>query len=339
MPDEFADPLCYTLSLPGSRGPTGIDYGGLTFLRDNCPNGVEPTVVSDPEGAYLRLCVEKNAYLDATLGEPRARDRCELRDRKLSLGTAVQYEFDLRVEEGFPIVDARMVLAQIKAPYYDANGGSPLFALRFERGHFVATVEHLYEAKDAPVENGSERSRYLSPRNCAVPDGAVLAFDHHLFGNAVDDDKELQVRAIVATDGSPLPGFVEEDYRWVTTGVRLERHAPLPDRPYEWNRFRLGIAPTRDKDYAGLIELRAQPCGGEERLVARVIGEFGHRGYDDPEHNTGPRPDQAYQYFKIGPYRDKTRLWGDRPAAIHIRQVRRSTWSAAASYLDAEQIV
>ena len=333
------DTIDSALRLPGRKGPTGIDYGGLTFSQDNCPNGLEPDLRSEPEGDYLRLCVQRDAYLGAAQGEPRARDRCELRDTKLHLGTPVQYAFDIRIEEGFPVVDARMVLAQVKAPYYDANGGSPLFALRFERGQFIATVEHLYEAKDAPISNGTEVSRYLSPLGEAVPQGTALAFDHHLFGNALGDDQELQIRAIMATDGIPLPAFVARDYRWTTSGICLQSHAPLPTNAYRWNRFCLRIAPTRQKDFAGLVELFVASDAGEPVLVARATGEFGHRGYLDPEHNTGPRPDQAYQYFKIGPYRDKTRIWGDGPAAIHVRNVRRSAWPDAQNFYEAQAIV
>ncbi len=336
-----ADPhaIDYALRLPGRKGPTGIDYGGLTFSQDNCPNGVEPTVHCEPDGDYLRLCVQRDAYLGAAQGEPQARDRCELRDTKLPLGTPVQYDFDLRVEESFPFVDARMVLAQIKAPYFDADGGSPLFALRFERGRFIATVEHLYEAKDAPIKNGTEVSRYLSPIGAAIPQGDALAFDHHLFGNAPGDNQELQVRAIMATDGSPLPSFVTQDYRWTTSGIELQALASLPADPYRWHRFRLRIAPTREKDFAGLVELFVGPEAGEPVLVARARGEFGHRGYLDPEHNTGPRPDQAYQYFKIGPYRDKTRFWGGGPAAIHVRNVRRSSWPDGQAFYETQAMV
>jgi len=82
----------------------------------------------------LRLAVKKGAYQNATDGEPDMRDRCELRDGKLSLGTPVWYSFEMRIERGFPEVDARHVSAQMKAHYYDENGGSPLLALGLERG-------------------------------------------------------------------------------------------------------------------------------------------------------------------------------------------------------------
>jgi hypothetical protein len=41
---------------------------------------------------------------------------------KLPLGTPVWYSFELRAETGCPIVDARCVCAQVKAPNYDDDG-------------------------------------------------------------------------------------------------------------------------------------------------------------------------------------------------------------------------
>ncbi|GLS21495.1 hypothetical protein GCM10007874_45120 [Labrys miyagiensis] len=323
-----AGSLTYNMSLPGTGVPADVDFGGLKFLRNSCPNGLQPQVLTEAEGDYLRLCVQKDAYLAATDGEPSERDRCELRDSKVKLGTAGEYSFDLRIEKPFPIVDARLVVAQIKAPYYDGDGGSPLFALRFERGNYFATVEHLYETKDVEFKDGKEISKYLTSfdgRSCST--GSARAFDHHFFGNSIADAKELQIRAIFATNGLPLPDFVEEQFSLCTSGVKVEAYEDLPQTPYEWHRFRLCVAPTKVKDYAGIVELYvSKPNGSESRLVARATGEFGHRGYEDPEHNTGPIPSEAYQYFKVGPYRDKVRLWGSDPVAIHVRNISRRAW-------------
>jgi hypothetical protein len=101
------------------------------------------------------------------------------------LGTPVSYTFDIRAEQGFPIVDARCVCVQIKAPYYDDDGGSPLFTLRIDRGRYIATVEHLYEAKDVDFVHGSEVSRHVKPYHGVAGCGnAARALDHHVFAIA-----------------------------------------------------------------------------------------------------------------------------------------------------------
>jgi hypothetical protein len=309
-----------------------IDYGAMTFLRNANPNGMVPELHDDADGPWLRLAVAKNAYTASTDGEPDLRDRCELRDGKLKLGTPVSYSFEMRAEAGFPKVDARFVCAQVKAPYYDANGGSPLFALRIERGRYVATIEHLYEDKDVQIVDGAEVSNYLSrydPTSCA---GSARAFDHHVFGNSPRDFKELQIRAVLATDANGLPEHMAEEFLWCTTGVQITPGDPLPDDIFQWRRFTVHMAPTVQKDEDGIVQLfAADPRTGEERLIATARGEFGHVGYPDPATNTGPVPGSAYQYFKIGPYRDKLKIWGCRPAAIHVRNVKRSLWEPGAT--------
>src|SRR5579859_5244556 len=144
-----SDDLAYSVdvSQATAAGNGDIAYGPLKFFRTKNPNGISPTLGSDGDGAYLRLAVAAGAY-GAPVDDPvdaSQRDRCELRDGKLPLGTAVAYSFEMRAEPGFPAVDARFVCAQLKAPYYDANGGSPLIALRIEHGRYFATIEHLYE--------------------------------------------------------------------------------------------------------------------------------------------------------------------------------------------------
>jgi hypothetical protein len=152
--------------------------GALTFYRNKNPNGLSPTLHEDDDrGPWLRLAVARDAYLGATDGDPTRCDCCELRDDKLPLGTPVWYSFELRAEPNFPIVDARCVCAQIKAPYYDQDGGSPLFSLRIDRGRYVATVEHLYECKDVDFIDGSEIARYVKPYEGpgSCPDGRESA--------------------------------------------------------------------------------------------------------------------------------------------------------------------
>ena len=222
-----------------------IGYGAMTFLRNNNPNGLSPTLHHDGDGAWLRLAVARDAYTKASGGDPERCDRCELRDRKLPLGTPVWYSFDMRAERGFPVVDARCVCAQIKAPYYDADGGSPLFALRIDRGRYVATIEHLYEAKDVAFVNGSEVSPHVKPYERPGPcsDG-VRALDHHVFGNSKRDFKELQVRAILATDPGKLPAHLESEFLSCTDLVAVKQENPLPDDIHAWWRFTVRVATT-----------------------------------------------------------------------------------------------
>src|SRR5208282_82951 len=312
--------LAYAVDIAHPNLPVDIGYGAMTFLRNNNPNGISPTLHQDDDrGAWLRLAVTKDAYTKATDGDPDRCDRCELRDKKVPLGTPVWYSFEMRAERDFPMADARFICAQIKAPYYDSDGGSPLFALRIDRGRYVATVEHLYEETDVKFVNGSEVSTHVTPYQAPGPCAhGVRAFDHHVFGNSKSDYKELQVRALLATDGKKLPEHLENELLSCTDLVVVTQESPLPDDIHAWWRFTLRVAPTKVKDADGILELSAADARtGEERLIARATGEFGHAGSADPETNTGPAPGDGLQYFKLGPYRDKLKIWGDGPAAIH----------------------
>jgi hypothetical protein len=327
------NPLDYEVYITHPLIPGDIGYGAMTFFRNKNPNGFSPTLHRDDDGSsWLRLAVARDAYLGATDGDPSKCDRCELRDDKLPLGTPVWYSFELRAERGFPIVDARCVCAQIKAPYYDADGGSPLFALRIDRGRYVATVEHLYEPKDVDFINGSEVARYVKPYegpgSCAA---AVRALDHHVFGNSISDFKELQVRALLATDAQGLSPHLEDEFRWCTSLVKLNRGIPLPNDIHRWSRFTILVAPTSIKDEDGILQLLvADPQNGSDHLIAEATGEFGHAGDPDPSANTGPSPGTGLQYFKLGPYRDKLAIWGGDAAAIHVRNIRRGRWEEGA---------
>ena len=230
------------------------------------------------------------------------------------------------------MVDARCVCAQIKAPYYDQDGGSPLFALRIDRGRYVATVEHLYECKDVDFIDGSEVARYVKPYEGpgSCPD-SNRALDHHVFGNSIRDFKELQVRALLATDDQGLPRHLEGEFRWCTSLVKVKQGRSLPNDIHIWSRFTIRIAPTNIKDEDGIVQLLvADPQTGNDQLIAGATGEFGHAGYQDPSVNTGPSPGTGQQYFKLGPYRDKFAIWGSDVAAIHVRNVRRGHWEKGA---------
>jgi hypothetical protein len=324
--------LDYEIDITRPSASGDLSYGAMTFLRNNNPNGLAPTLHDDADGPWLRLAVAKDAFTGATAGSPDSNDRCELRDKKIPLGTPVWYSFDIRAEIGFPAVDARCVCAQIKAPYYDADGGSPLFALRIDRGRYIATVEHLYETKDVTFEGGSEVSRHVTPyQGPGSCENSVRALDHHVFGNSKSDFKELQVRALLATDSHGLPAHLESEFLSYTDLVRLHHENPLPDDIFRWWRFTIRVAPTRVKDEDGVLELSvADPRDGKELLVARAMGEFGHAGDPDPVSNTGPPPGEGLQYFKIGPYRDKWKIWGDAPAAVQVRNIKRGYWAQGA---------
>jgi hypothetical protein len=326
-------PLDYEIDITHPQLPIDISYGALTFFRNKNPNGFSPTLNEDDDGGpWLRLAVAKDAYLGATDGDATRCDRCELRDDKLPLGTPVWYSFELRTQREFPIVDARCVCAQIKAPYYDDDGGSPLFALRIDRGRYVATVEHLYERKDVDFICGSERARYVKPYEGpgSCPD-SIRALDHHVFGNSIRDFKELQVRALLATDDPGLPRHLEDEFRWCTRLVKVKQDRPLPNDIYSWSRFTLRVAPTIIKDEDGIVQLLvADPQTGYDQLIAEATGEFGHAGDPDPSVNTGPSPGTGLQYFKLGPYRDKLAIWGPEVAAIHVRNIKRGHWEEGA---------
>ena len=262
------DVIDYAVNIDQPSCLGDISFGAMTFWRNKNPNGLSPTLYSDDEeGPWLRLAVAKDAYPKATAGTPERCDRCELRDKKVHLGTPVSYTFDIRAEQGLPIVDARCVCVQIKAPYYDADGGSPLFALRIDRGRYIATVEHLYETKDVAFVHGSEVSRHVKPYSdisaCA---DSVRALDHHVFGNSVTDFKELQVRALLATDAQGIPEHLEDEFRWCTDLVVIEQINPLPADIFAWSRFTVRVAPTRIKDEDGILELLvSHPPGVEEK--------------------------------------------------------------------------
>jgi hypothetical protein len=212
------------------------------------------------------------------------------------------------------------------------DGGSPLFALRIDRGHYIATIEHRYETKDVKFSKGSEISQHVTtyhgPGSCV---GSVRALDHHVFGNSKDDFKELQVGALLATSASDLPAHLDSEFSSCTDLVTVTTEGSLPDDIFAWSRFIIRVAPTQIKDQDGILELWTGDVEGtEEVLVARAVGEFGHAGYLDPAANDGPPPGEGLQYFKIGPYRDKVKIWGDEPAAIHIRNIKRGHWERSA---------
>jgi hypothetical protein len=320
--------LAYEADIAHPNLPIDIGYGALTFFRNKNPNGLSPTLHSDAAaGPWLRLAVKKDAYTAATAGTPDRCDRCELRDGKVKLGTPVWYSFDMRAEPGFPIVEARCVCAQIKAPYDDGDGGSPLFALRIDRGRYVATVEALYEPTDVTYANGQEISthvtRYAGTGPC--PGAAVRALDHHTFPNSPKDFKELQVRALLATDPRGLPPHLESEFAWCTDLATVATTGTLPNDIFAWSRFTVRLAPTVVKDADGIVELAITDLlSGEERLIATARGEFGNVGRSDPA------PGDRKQYFKIGPYRDKLKIWGDPVAAIHVRNIKRGYWPRGA---------
>jgi hypothetical protein len=234
------------ITRPSAQPNGDISYGAITFFRNKNPNGLSPELHPEPDGSpsSLRLAVARDAYLGVPGDDALKNDRCELRDGKLPLGTPVWYSFEMRADPDFPVVDARCVCAQIKAPYYDADGGSPLFALRIDRGRYLATIEHLYEIKDTEIIGGAEISRHVRPYPGPAATGA-RALDHHVFGNTAGDFKELQVRAVLATDSRGLQPHLEDEFRWCTDLVGVRQEKALPDDIHSWRRFTVRVAPTK----------------------------------------------------------------------------------------------
>jgi Polysaccharide lyase len=222
------------------------------------------------------------------------------RQAKSLFGTEVWYGFSIR--QGFPIRPLRFVAAQLKMPCAPSEDISLAFALRIDNGHWLATIEHLYEPKD------KQQARYLSESNdgdCGLH--AVPAFDRHNF-DASRGQTDYQVRAILALDGAGLPAHLREfEFPKCTTGVEVHTHAHLPSLSRSWVDFVLHFAPSGIKDVDGLFELYAN-----QNLIAQTWGEFGFAGTKTPD-----------QYFKIEPYRNNDSKWGEEVAAIEIRDIRR----------------
>jgi hypothetical protein len=288
----------------GPNDDPDIIFGALTFYRKKNPDGLAPVIVDAGDGMRaIRLAVQTGAYV-GPLDDPAdaANDRCELREVKSPLGTEVWYGFSIRVPREFPKKPLRFVAAQFKMPYDFAQDGSPAFALRIHDGHWLATIEHLYEEKDRRF------GRYLSlPIDGTCGLHAVPAFDHHNF-NPDQGPVDLQVRAIMATDADGVPAhLLQDEFCACTTGVEVKAHSALPKLDHDWTNFVLHFAPSGLKDVDGLFELFANG-----NLVAQAWGEFGF-----------PDVKEAKQYFKIGPYRNNDPLWGDDIASIEVKNVRR----------------
>jgi hypothetical protein len=87
------------------------------------------------------------------------------------------------------------------------------------------------------------------------------------------------------------------------------------------------VAPTKVKDEDGILELSLTgPKSQKEVRIATATGELGLATA-----KTEPAADQGLQYFKIGPYRDKLKIWNDKPAAIHVRNIKRGYWQVTGS--------
>jgi hypothetical protein len=282
-----------------------ISFGSLTFYRKKNPDGIVPVIADSCDGRKAILLGVKTGAYNGPLDEPsdNANDRCELREAKSLFGTEVWYGFSIRIPEGFPIRPLRFVVAQLKMPCAPSEDISPAFALRIDNGHWLATIEHLYEPKD------KQQGRYLSEPNdgdCGLH--AALAFDHHNFDASRRGQTDYQVRAILALDGAGLPAHLREcEFTKCTTGVEVHRHALLPSLSRSWVDFVLHFAPSGIKDVDGLFELYAN-----QSLIAQAWGEFGFAGTKTPD-----------QYFKIGPYRNNDSKWGEEVAAIEVRDIRR----------------
>jgi hypothetical protein len=303
----LADDFNYWVSTdsPVSEDAAGNwTIGQLTFPRGKNPDGLTPQIVTSVDGRpAIRLAVRHGTFKTSTPDD--VNDRCELREPKSPFGTEAWYGFSMRVPREFPVQPLRCVLAQIKMPYDDQGNGSPAFALRIDEGRFVASVEHLYELED------EQDSRFLTnPVNgvCGFP--AAFAYDHHDFSNK-RDTRDLQIRAVMATDADGLPAYLaQNEFTRCTTGIKLTTYGKLPVHDGSWIDVIFHVRPSGRKDADGIIELWVN---GE--AIATAAGELGFAS-----------PDQrAPQYFKIGPYRNNEAGWGDDDAWIEVRDIRRGS--------------
>lgn len=296
-------------------GAPDFACGPLRFLRNHCQSGIEPVVIDadDGKGKAVVLAVRSGAW---PLPNPDDRDdlnyeRCELREAKenpTALGIHSFYGFSLRVPDTFPNLPLRCVVAQVKMPYDKSGNPSPAFALRIDNRQYVATVEHLYEPNsEDPID-----STYLSDPGaiglCRA--GSVPALDHSDFISK-PEDYSMQVRGILATGKAGLPTHLRNcEFTRCTSGVEVETFGHLPDVDGRWADFIVEIAPTGKKNCDGTIRLYV-----DGKLIAVAKGEFGFPLTAKP----------AWQYFKIGPYRNLDPKWGTATAAIEVRNLRRGS--------------
>ena len=310
------DSAPYAVDLEQGPVADGEDwhFGPLTFFRRKSPDGLLPTIIDpgDGLGKAVRLAVKTGAYVGPLADDAdRSNDRCELRGPKQRLGTDVWHGFAIRVPPGFPVRPLRCVVAQMKMPYDASGDGSPAFALRVDNGHWLATVEHLYEPDD------KKAGRYLSDPVGGVccAEAGVPAFDHSNFNKYVAPT-DFQVRALIASDGVAAPSDVaEHEFARCTTGVGLVPGADLPVLRIGggWTDFVVRIRSSGVKNQDGIIELYADGA-----LVAEARGEFGYPSTDG----------EPVQYFKIGLYRNNDLAWGTEVAALDYRNIRRGRSAA-----------
>jgi len=257
------------LDRPGSVRRNGdVVFGGLTWRRDNNPNGeLEPVA-----GGGLRLTVRRGAYETAKSGEGHLYDRSEMResrDRYLPPGTPVWYAVSMRAPPDLPRSQGRLVVMQLKAPYAGHDDASPAFALRLEDRHLFATVEQLMLPGQA---------EHLVPAvDGHCPTGMALAAQH-------TDSDTPQLRVLLAVDGDGLPAHRKPQFRVCTPFVTVQSGAPLPPLDTGWIDVRVFV----QAGTAGRVGLWLNGTH-----VASASGPFGDA---DPK---------GQQYFKFGPYRDK----------------------------------
>lgn len=259
------------LDRPGVvRGNGDVVFGGLTWRRNNNPNGEQSPI----EGGGLRLTVRKGAYEAARNGEGHLHDRSEMResrDRYLPPGTPVWYAVSMRATPDVPRSPGRLVIMQLKTPYAGHEDASPALALRLEDRRLFATVEQLLLPGQA--------KRLVPAVDGRCPPGMALASPH------VGSDTP-QLRVLLAVEATGLPAHRLPQYRMCTPFVSVVPGAPIPPLGMDWIDVRVFV----QTGLAGRIELWANGVH-----IASAVGPFGDA---DPK---------GQQYFKFGPYRDKAK--------------------------------
>jgi hypothetical protein len=257
------------LERPGIVRHNGdVVFGGLTWRRDNNPNGE----LGPADGGGLRLTVRKGAYETARNGEGHLHDRSEMREsraRYLPPGTPVWYAVSIRATPDLPRSPGRLVILQLKTPYAGHEDASPALALRLEDRRLFATVEQLLLPGQA--------DRLVPAVDGRCPPGMALASPH------VGSDTP-QIRVLLAVEATGLPSHRVPQYRMCTPFVTLVPGVPLPPLGMDWTDVRV----FTQTGLAGKVELWVNGV-----YIASATGPFGDA---DPK---------GQQYFKFGPYRDK----------------------------------
>ena len=295
-PDNFDVDLCAS-----SKSGRDTTFAPMTFHRDKCQNGLEPETAANADGTCaVRLAIRRGSYPLPCGNDEYVNERCELRGPAVKLGTPLFFGFDIRVER-VQTLHARLVIAQVKSPYNDDGGGSPLFSLRIDDGHFFVSGEQYFES-DADAAALTQR-----PAGGPCAPGSVAVYDHSRRNHQMDPTATNQVRFALATDSAGLPDHTTAGFASCTSAIRLAQTGFLPPVDDAWHSVAIHFAAMNAGDDSdGLIELSIDGAP-----IARATGVFGK-----------PQAQNARQYLKLGPYRTRADPWDGGDCAVWFRDIR-----------------